>query len=541
MQLDEFITYLNHWYVIIPLAFTTYHVFHYIYLNQLAKKFGAKPITNVLSDGWFGFKNGTQAIALKNKGQAVEWAQEKYYETKHPEIPTFKERIFGLYLVFTKDPENIKAMLATQFSDFSLGHRLAYFDPLLGKGIFTLDHEGWKDSRAMLRPQFAREQIAHVKSLEPHIQYLFKHIDKNQNIQSKNKIENADYETSASASYFDIQELFFRFTVDSATEFLFGGSVSSLQDETIGCDTRDIDFAGRRQFADCFNKSQNYLATRNLLQKLYWLVNPKEFRECNKVVHEFTNYYVNKVLSYSPEELEKISDGYVFLYELAKQTRDPNVLRDQSLNILLAGRDTTAGLLSFVIFEMAKNPQMWTKLRNEILERFGTTNLEDITFENLKKCEYLKAVLNETLRLYPSVPRNARVATRNTTLPRGGGPDGLSPIFIAKGSTVGYNISACQRDETHYGKDVDEFRPERWFEESTRKLGWAYLPFNGGPRICLGQQFALTEASYVITRIAQTYSKLELKPGYGYPPKRMTHLTMCLFDGCWVKMERAQV
>ena len=81
-------------------------------------------------------------------------------------------------MIITKDPENIKALLATQFNDFSLGRRYDFFKPLLGKGIFTLDGEGWKHSRSMLRPQFAREQIAHVKALEPHFQLLKKHITK---------------------------------------------------------------------------------------------------------------------------------------------------------------------------------------------------------------------------------------------------------------------------------------------------------------------------------------------------------------------------
>lgn len=483
------------------------------------RKFKAKPFTNYVNGGFFGVGEGLNALKHKNVGTGIEHSRHLFDILPHPDVPTFKSFVFGTPLVMTKDPENTKAILATQFNDFSLGIRHAHFDPLLGDGIFTLDHQGWKDSRAMLRPQFAREQIAHVKSLEPHFQYLMKHIEKNR------------------GHFFDIQELFFKFTVDSATEFLFGSSVSSLQDESIGCDTTDLNFAGRSEFAEAFNKSQLYLSTRALLQKMYWIYNPKEFKRCNAIVHQFSDYYINKALDFTPEELEKQS-GYVFLYELVKQTRNPKVLRDQALNILVAGRDTTAGLLSFTLFELARNPDIYAKLRQEVLDKFGTSNLEDITFENLKKCEYLKAVLNEALRMYPSVPRNFRVSTRNTTLPRGGGPDGASPVFIPKGRTVIYNIAATQMDPRYYGKDAEQFRPERWFEELTKKLGWAYLPFNGGPRICLGQQFALTEASYVVARLAQTIPKLELQDGYSYPPKKMSHLTMCMFDGVHIKMEK---
>ena len=67
-------------------------------------------------------------------------------------------------------------------------------------------------------------------------------------------------------------------------------------------------------------------------------------------------------------------------------------------------------------------------------------------------------------------------------------------------------------------------------------MGWAFLPFNGGPRICLGQQFALTEASYVLVRLAQCCENLQLTEGIEYPPAKLTHLTMCMFDGVLLKL-----
>ena len=205
------------------------------------------------------------------------------------------------------------------------------------------------------------------------------------------------------------------------------------------------------------------------------------------------------------------------------------MLRDQLLNILLAGRDTTAGLLSFTFFELSRNPQVWLKLKEEIYEKFGSgdnVRLEDITFESLKRCEYLKALLNEVLRMYPSVPLNFRVAQKDTTLPVGGGPSGHEPIFIRNGQTVAYTVYALHRDKQFYGKDAEVFRPERWFEPETRKLGWAFVPFNGGPRICLGQQFALTEASYVIARLVQLFPNVASFDDE-YPPRKASHLTMC--------------
>lgn len=98
------------------------------------------------------------------------------------------------------------------------------------------------------------------------------------------------------------------------------------------------------------------------------------------------------------------------------------------------------------------------------------------------------------LRLYPSVPVNSRSALKTTGLPVGGGPDGKSPILIKKGLTVGYSPYVMHRQKKLYGSDANLFRPERWDpneenEVSLKNIGWGYLPFNGGPRICLGRKF----------------------------------------------------
>lgn len=89
------------------------------------------------------------------------------------------------------------------------------------------------------------------------------------------------------------------------------------------------------------------------------------------------------------------------------------------------------------------------------------------------------------LRLYPVVPANSRTSINDTVLPRGGGPDGKSPIFIPKNTHVSYNTYAMHRREDIFGPDAAEFKPERW---ETVRAGWHYLPFNGGPRICLGRK-----------------------------------------------------
>lgn len=504
------------WYVLVGAALCLY-----IFLTQLAFYIGywrsGVHLPPFKSDGFLGFGLLRQMLIHQKKGRLPDFFQSRFELNN---AWTMLARVAGKRLISTKDPENIKAILATQFNDFALGTRHQSIKVTLGDGIFTLDGAGWKHSRAMLRPQFAREQVGHVQALEPHVQALGARV-RNHN-----------------GAPFDLQTLFFELTIDSGTEFLFGESCESLRDGLNSAATlhSDLDPEVRKGFASAFNYSQYMLFFRISIQSLYFLGDGTKFRKCNRTVHAFTDFYVEKALSASEDELEKLSrGGYVFLYELVKQTRDPKVLRDQCLNILLAARDTTAGLLSFVFFELARNPEILLRLRTEIDASFPKDDLSALTFESLKKCEYLKWVLHEALRMYPSVPSNFRVAQNNTTLPRGGGPDGQQPIFVAKGTPISYTVYALHREEQFYGKDSEVFRPERWGEPLAKKYGWAFVPFNGGPRICLGQQFALTEASYVTVRLLQMFDHLE-SFDTEYPPAKLTHLTMSLFNGCNVAM-----
>jgi cytochrome P450 len=124
-----------------------------------------------------------------------------------------------------------------------------------------------------------------------------------------------------------------------------------------------------------------------------------------KVINNFVNQYIERTLRLSPDELaskSKSDAGYTFLHALAGYTRDRQVLRDQLIAVLLAGRDTTACTLSWTVYELARHPEALEKLRAEILSVVGPTRAP--TYEDLKSMKYLQNVMNETLRLYPVVP-----------------------------------------------------------------------------------------------------------------------------------------
>lgn len=216
----------------------------------------------------------------------------------------------------------------------------------------------------------------------------------------------------------DAMDLFFKYTLDASTAFLLGHSVNSLENP-------------HDRFADAFATIQSIQSIIARVGPLNSLVPRKAFHASIKIMEEFMQPFIEETLQLTPEELEKKSksdEGYNFLYALASFTRDRTVLRDQLAAVLLAGRDTTACTLSWLFSEISRRPDIVAKLRREIEEYVGMD--EKPTYAHLKNMRYLTHVMNETLRLYPIVPFNVRVALKDTTLPRGGGPDGTQPIGI---------------------------------------------------------------------------------------------------------------
>ena len=248
----------------------------------------------------------------------------------------------------------------------------------------------------------------------------------------------------------DLAPLFFNLTLDPATEFLFGQSVRSQLVGPMSIKSSQDTELDWSSFGKSFDRANTVITYQSRLLDFYFLYCPRYFREDCAATQRFADHYVNLALKGELDSSTENSGHYVFLRELVKETRDPNELRSQLLNVLLAGRDTTAGLLGWTFYLLARHPDAYSKLRAVIIETFGTTTSE-ITFESLKSCTYLQNVLSEVLLLHPVVPENSRRAVRNTTLPRGGGPDGLAPIYIPAGEEVGYNVHIMHHREGYLG------------------------------------------------------------------------------------------
>lgn len=281
---------------------------------------------------------------------------------------TYSLRIFHKTLIVTAEPEVLKALLFGKFNDIGRGDVARILGPLLGQGIFTTDGEYWQHSRAMIRPNFTRTQVSNLEALEEYLQDMFKLIPRDQ-------------------SEVDLQQLFFRLTMDSATEFLFGQSVHSLRPDL-------PDIPSGNDFAKAFDLAQHHCSLRfrkGLLASIKG--QDKEDVEAIKTCHAYVQRFVDDAIRYrhtfDPASAEK--ERYTFLHELAKETQDPDRLRDEVMNLLLAGRDTTASLLSNLFHHLAKRPDIWNRLHAEVATLEGALP----SFEQLKDLKFLQRCMKE--------------------------------------------------------------------------------------------------------------------------------------------------
>ena len=383
----------------------------------------------------------------------------------------------------------MKAIFSTNADSFLVDDaRVEAFVDFVGPGIFSSNGEAWQHHRALVRPSFVRANVEDTRPLEEHVRNLLISVPPN-------------------GTTFDLQVLFFRYTIDYSTDILFS---ASSKDDSVA----------RDRFVEAFDYATKYATKRLMLGKLRTCLPDPQYADSKRVMREYTAKYVRRAL-----EKPGSDDRYSFVREMAKETQDEDALRSELCNILLAARDTTASLLSNLFHVLARRPDVVAKLRVEVDSLRGklpsASELKKLKYlqDTLAECEpsihsYLALRITEplslALRLHSVVPLNSRFTSKPTVLPRGGGPKGTSPIVLDKGDRVFTDLYSMNHRHDLFGPDADEFVPERWQrKELSGQLGWAFIPFSGGPRICLGQQMAMIEAGYVTARLLQEFVRIE--------------------------------
>ena len=180
-------------------------------------------------------------------------------------------------------------------------------------------------------------------------------------------------------------------------------------------------------------------------------------------------------------------------------------LRDEAVTIVLAGHETTANALAWTWYLLAQHPEVEARLHAE-LDRVLGDRLP--TTDDLRQLAYTEMVVKESMRLYPPIPTIARLAMENLV---------IGDYPVRKGLIISLSPNVIHHDPRWY-PEPDAFRPERFTKENEKLLPkCAYLPFSTGPRICIGNSFAMMEAVLILATMAQRY-RLAILPGQTITP-----------------------
>jgi cytochrome P450 len=192
---------------------------------------------------------------------------------------------------------------------------------------------------------------------------------------------------------------------------------------------------------------------------------------------------------------------------VASQMTDKQV-RDEAMTLFGAGHETTAVALTWTWYLLSQHPEVEAKLHEELDTVLGG---RQPTLEDLQRLPYTEMIVKEAMRMYPPAFGTTREVIADGEI--GGYP-------TKKGQTVYINIYGVHRDARFF-PEPDRFDPERFSPENEKQMHkYAYLPFGGGPRVCIGNAFAMMEARLILATVAQQY-RLRLAPGHQVVPERL--------------------
>ena len=263
------------------------------------------------------------------------------------------------------------------------------------------------------------------------------------------------------------------------------------------------------------------------LQNKLMIFNQKKFDEDIKFIYKTAGELINNRRN-SINGQEKRDLLGKMLYDKEPSTgeglSDENIMF-QMVTFLVAGHETTSGLLSFALYYMLKNPEVLNKAREEVDSILGN---ETPTVEHISKLKYINQILKEALRIWPSAPAFAVTPFEDTII------GGKYPVKA--GETLLILLPALHRDTKVWGENVEKFDPDRFLDENFDKLPPnSWKPFGNGQRACIGRAFAMQEAELVLALVIQNFDIFLSDPSYQLKIKETITLKP---DGLEIKIRK---
>ncbi|CAD6211721.1 unnamed protein product [Miscanthus lutarioriparius] len=432
----------------------------------------------------------------------------------------------GRRQIYTCDPAVVEHILRTNFANYGKG-TLNYENTsdLFGDGIFAVDGDKWRQQRKIASYDFSTRALRDFSGV------VFKrNAARLAGIVSSNAASGSPWSSRASRS---------GATMDSIFTIAFGLDLDTLLGGGSGEGSR---------FAAAFDDASSFTLLRYVnafwkAQRFLGVGSEAKLRQRVKVVDEFVYKCIRdraQELSDSkateddavPDSRQDMLSRFIRMATNETGTVDYKYLRDIILNIVIAGKDTTAGALAWFLYMACKHPEIQEKICQEaakVTRASETATVDEftqsLTDEALNKMHYLHAALTETLRLYPSVPLDNKQCFGDDVL-----PDGSS---VSKGDIVFYVPYAMGRMEYLWGKDAEVFRPERWLDQNgefQQESPFKFTAFQAGPRICLGKEFAYRQMK-VFAAVLLRFFVFRLRDGEKATVNYRTMITLHIDEG----------
>jgi cytochrome P450 len=366
------------------------------------------------------------------------------------------------------------------------------FGPFAGEGLLTSEGAVWKQQRKLMQPAFHHRQLAEYG---------------NTMVAQTLGLMDSFAEGQVREVSSEMAEL----TLNIVAKCLFGAELPSELREIRGAMVAMLAAAGRR--------------VNSILRMPSWLPTAGNIRE-RRALAKMDG--VVQILIESRRRSPKPRGDLLSILlaatgEAGGRGMSDKQLRDEMLTLFLAGHETTANALTWTWFLLSRHPEVEAKLWEE-LDRVLEGRTPEPT--DLAKLPYTEMVIRESLRLYPPAPAVAREPVEDVT---------LAGYRIGKGSLLSVNTYALHRDARFY-TDPERYDPERFsFGWEERIPRYAYLPFGAGPRVCIGNAFAMMEARLILATVAQRY-KLSLEPNQKVVPVQV--ITVKPKGPVWMKLQR---
>lgn len=388
-------------------------------------------------------------------------------QKKYGDFVQLKAPFNQLYVAY--DADMVKYILQENNKNYTKGDLFNAAKALVGNGLVASEGDFWRKQRRLIQPAFNKEKYVNIiKVIIEQTQILINEWD-------------SKY---AEGDIINISQEMNKLALKIVTQALFKTEI----EKDIPTIKKSLNYVLRR----IFKRFNNPLLYASWLPTLANYQEKQHIKKIERVIWDMMNHKKNSNLAPNDDILDmllSVKDAET------GETMSDKQIRDELITLIIAGHETTANGMTFMWHTLSKKPEILQKI-NEETEPILDEIIEHNNIDSFKKITYVRQVIQETLRLYPPA---AFIQRKNTE------DDFFKEYHIPAGSNILLPIFVIHRME-NYWQQSTEFIPERFNpEEIAKKPKFAYFPFGGGQRLCIGDQFALYEMMIVLMMVQHRF------------------------------------